>query len=362
MAKGKTSKARIVLYIVGPAVIGVAVLLVVLFVLIAGGAVDATQTKLVFSSASNEFIYDGTAHTDDTWTLVDGQLREGHEAVVVVSGSRTDVGTVENSFSVTIKDGNGADVTDYYEIEYQPGTLTVEAADLFIASAGAEKVYDGTPLTSEEYSVTSGTLALGHRIEATFGSSITDAGTALNEFAVKVLDENGEDKTYNYDLILTSGVLTVTRRPITLLSASANKEYDGTALTADGYELKEGSLLEGHSLSVSVTGSRTDAGESGNTFTASVLGEDGADIGSNYSVTLQEGTLTVTPRRVSLRSLSLEEVYDGTPLSCAEWVIDSQTGLVEGHIVDFIAMPAQITNVGSCENTVTDMQDSAITW
>ena len=113
MAKGKTSKARIVLYIVGPAVIGVAVLLVVLFVLIAGGAVDATQTKLVFSSASNEFIYDGTAHTDDTWTLVDGQLREGHEAVVVVSGSRTDVGTVENSFSVTIKDGNGADVTDY---------------------------------------------------------------------------------------------------------------------------------------------------------------------------------------------------------------------------------------------------------
>lgn len=355
MAKGKTSKARIVLYIVGPAVIGVAVLLVVLFVLIAGGAVDATQTKLVFSSASNEFIYDGTAHTDDTWTLVDGQLREGHEAVVVVSGSRTDVGTVENSFSVTIKDGNGADVTDYYEIEYQPGTLTVEAADLFIASAGAEKVYDGTPLTSEEYSVTSGTLALGHRIEATFGSSITDAGTALNEFAVKVLDENGEDKTYNYDLILTSGVLTVTRRPITLLSASANKEYDGKALTADGYELTEGSLLEGHSLSVSVTGSRTDAGESGNTFTASVLGEDGADIGSNYSVTLQEGTLTVTPRRVSLRSLSLEKVYDGTPLSCAEWVIDSQTGLVEGHIVDFIAMPAQITNVGSCENTVTDI-------
>lgn len=45
MAKGKTSKARIVLYIVGPAVIGVAVLLVVLFVLIAGGAVDATQTN-----------------------------------------------------------------------------------------------------------------------------------------------------------------------------------------------------------------------------------------------------------------------------------------------------------------------------
>lgn len=355
MAKGKTSKARIVLYIVGPAVIGVAVLLVVLFVLIAGGAVDATQTKLVFSSASNEFIYDGTAHTDDTWTLVDGQLRDGHEAVVVVSGSRTDVGTVENSFSVTIRDGNGADVTDYYEIEYQPGTLTVEAADLFIASAGAEKVYDGTPLTCEEYSVTGGSLALGHRIEAAFGASITDAGTALNEFAVQVLDENGEDKTYNYDLILTSGVLTVTRRPVTLLSASDEKMYDGTALTADGYELTEGSLVKGHSLSVSVTGSRTDAGESGNTFTAAVLDESGADIGSNYSVTLQEGTLTVTPRRVSLRSLSAEKVYDGSPLSCAEWEIDSQTGLVEGHIVDPIAMPAQITNVGLCENTVTDV-------
>ena len=78
MAKrsGRTTSSKTLLFIIGAAVIGVAVLLIVLFTLIATGAVNATRTKLVFASGSHTFIYDGTEHTYEEWSIVDGELRE----------------------------------------------------------------------------------------------------------------------------------------------------------------------------------------------------------------------------------------------------------------------------------------------
>ena len=67
-----TTKSRVILYIAAPALIGVIALLIVLLAMIAGGALDATQKKLVFSSASQDFVYDGAAHTSGGWELVDG--------------------------------------------------------------------------------------------------------------------------------------------------------------------------------------------------------------------------------------------------------------------------------------------------
>lgn len=66
------------IYIIGSIIIGVTALLIVFFGLIAGGVINATQTKLVFASATEEFTYDGKAHKDTEWTLVDGKLKDGH--------------------------------------------------------------------------------------------------------------------------------------------------------------------------------------------------------------------------------------------------------------------------------------------
>ena len=50
------------IYIIGSVIIGVIALLIVLFARIAGGVINATQKKIVFASASTEFIYDGKTH------------------------------------------------------------------------------------------------------------------------------------------------------------------------------------------------------------------------------------------------------------------------------------------------------------
>ena len=67
-----TRKAKII-YIIGSVIIGVVSLLAVLLSLVASGAIDARQTKLVYASFSNEFVYDGQAHGEEGWELISGE-------------------------------------------------------------------------------------------------------------------------------------------------------------------------------------------------------------------------------------------------------------------------------------------------
>ena len=130
--------------ITGSALIGLISMLAIIFTMIATGAIEVEQKTIVFSSASAETTYTGEALTAGEWKIISGQLREGHSARVIVSGQQTTVGSSLNTISATIVDENGADVTEYYKIEYQPGTLKVFHRSLQVLANSATKVYDGT--------------------------------------------------------------------------------------------------------------------------------------------------------------------------------------------------------------------------
>ena len=65
------------IYIVGSVAIGVVCVLVVLFGLIAGGAVSGGGAKLIFASESAEKVYDGKPLSCEKWNLVGGKLKKG---------------------------------------------------------------------------------------------------------------------------------------------------------------------------------------------------------------------------------------------------------------------------------------------
>lgn len=342
------------IYIIGSIIIGVTALLIVLFGLIAGGVINATQTKLVFASATEEFTYDGKAHKDTEWTLVDGKLKGGHTAKVTVSGSQTDVGTSENFISAVIVDGNGADVTKYYEIEYQSGTLTVNARKLTVSSGDKSKVYDGTPLTytesDDECEVADGELVKGHTLTAVYTGSITEAGRTFNTFAPHVFDERGREKTANYSITCSNGVLEVTKRRLTVISLGAEKEYDGLPLTQSSYKMTENGLVAGHAETVTISGVQLDAGSSDNNFTVTISA-DGKDVTNNYDISTEYGTLTVHRRAITITTESAEKIYDGTPLTAAGFEITSGA-LLDGHVLDAFTDGA-ITIAGKTANGLT---------
>ena len=110
------------------------------------------------------------------------------------------------------------------------------------------------------------------------------------------MDSLGRDVTENYALNINYGTLTILKRDITIRSIDATKVYDGTELTAGKWWISAGSLAPGHSIEVSVTGTITNEGTANNTFTYSIIDENGVVVNSQYNVSKLYGILKVTSR------------------------------------------------------------------
>ncbi len=97
--------------------------------------------------------YDGQPHGENGYSITMGSLVDGHAATVTISGSKTDAGEYEELLvpsGTKIVDAKGKDVTSYYDISYEDGTLTINKRSVTLTSETASKVYDGTPLAKPE--------------------------------------------------------------------------------------------------------------------------------------------------------------------------------------------------------------------
>jgi hypothetical protein len=108
-----------------------------------------SRITLVAQSASK--LYDGAPLTRSGDVLAVG-LPAGFTVHASAKGSQTDAGIGENRVSsYSIFNAFGEDVTSHFtNIETISGKLIVDPAPLTVWTGSAEKVYDGTPLTSPE--------------------------------------------------------------------------------------------------------------------------------------------------------------------------------------------------------------------
>ena len=128
--------------ILGCLAVCVTVFLAVLLGALAGGF-GQRAPQLVFASEQEEFVYDGQPHRGSKWKLVEGGLARGYTVSAEFTAERTEAGSCENAFTVSVLDENGNDVTDTYEIGYQFGTLEILPREIVLSTASAEKEYDG---------------------------------------------------------------------------------------------------------------------------------------------------------------------------------------------------------------------------
>lgn len=217
----------------------------------------------------------------------------GYTYKVSVSGSVTDVGSAKCTIdSFRIFDPDGKDVTSqFFNITTEDCILTVTPAQLTVTTGSASKEYDGSALTSSEASISG--LVNDETATVTAAGTLTDVGTTDNAYEI----EWGTAKKSNYTLTEELGTLEVTENTaeITLKTNSAEKVYDGTALTDDSVTVT--GLPDGLTCTAKAGGSQTDAGSSKNTVESyKILDADGKDVTAYFkNITTEEGTLTVTP-------------------------------------------------------------------
>ena len=171
-----------------------------------------STNRLIFTSDSLESYYDGNALKGESWSMVSGKLKEGHEAEVTLVGSQRYVGTSQNLMQIIIVDSNGSDVTSEYEIECVPGTLTVKPVNLTITSSTKTKIYDGEPLEDDGYTVVPlYNVPPLHKLTVEVTGSITEIGETGNTISrVVIHDSTGKDVTFNFNIVVIEGKLIVT--------------------------------------------------------------------------------------------------------------------------------------------------------
>lgn len=120
-------------------------------------------------------------------------------------------------------------------------------------------------------------------------------------------------------------------------------DYNNRALGSE--EAHYSGLAVDESIKVTPTGRQTSVGTSINTYTI----DWGTADRSNYEVSEDLGTLTVTPASAIITTGSASKTYDGTPLTNSEASI---SGLVAGETATVTAT-GTITEVGTSVNTYT---------
>lgn len=199
-----------------------------------------------------------------------------------------------------------------YTLDALWGSLSIE---------GDSKVYDGRPIDVKEASFALNNVALSDTYATQYKEFLNcesqiqystdkndenswtpdlnefkfvDAGSytlyAKQEVIVTLTDFEGKTKTEPRDVV-GQATYTITPRDVTLTSGSAEKEYDGTALT-NNTVTAEG-FVNGEGATYTVTGTQTEVGSSENKFNYTLNSNTKA---GNYNITTQCGTLTVTEK------------------------------------------------------------------
>ncbi len=263
-------------------------------------------------------VYDGTPLVRGEAYISSGSLPEGFTLVTSYNpaDSLTEPGSLTVDFQCSVLDAAGNDVSDFFEIKHIFGKLTVTPRSLKLYSEDQSKMYDGTPLRAEKFSITSGSLAAGHKITYIFdeSSTLVKVGTGKALFTAEIRNESGQRVDQFYAVTYRYGDLTVTPRPLKIETLSAQKQYDATPLNNKGYTILEGSLVSGHVLNVVYIEAPIDAGEYTNHVGVRILSGLDGDVASNYEITVNAGKLVITPIKLVIMTGSERKTYDGRPL------------------------------------------------
>ena len=245
-----------------------------------------TPKEYTVTTDSATKTYSGTALT--AGGKVEG-IVSGETVEFTTTGSQTEVGTSKNTYEFVWK---SAKATNYTLAKESIGKLTVKAKSIvpddsdktgITVSEPSDSKYDGKEhkevLTVTD-TKTGKELVAGTDYSVTYSSDLVNAGTV--KVTVAGLGNYSGSFTRTYK---------ITKRSVTLTSATVSKVYDGSALTNTSITVSGDGFVEGEGASYEVTGTQTEVGNSANSFEYK-LNEN--TLASNYNITKVVGTLTIT--------------------------------------------------------------------
>ena len=256
---------------------------------------------VTLTSGSAERVYNGEALTNETVTVGGNGFATGEGVTYDFTGSQTDVGESENTFTFEANEGTSA---KNYSFEFKFGTLKVtpftDKVTVTITEKSGTVTYDGGDhIVSGYKSMTANNplYDVEDYVDETPTEAWTAKGTDAGEYPVGIAADDFKNINTNFEnveFVVVDGALEITPAPVTLQAPIASKTYDGEPLKAEDYvhSYVEGVNFADDFAAVILTGSQTLVGSSSSLITE-VIPKEGKKL-ENYKFTFLPGTLTVT--------------------------------------------------------------------
>jgi len=321
----------------------------------ADGTLTVSKAKMTLDVTGYTGLYDGTTHYV---TVVPGDPNgtalyystTGGTNLSAYSTTNPGVKNVSESKTIYV-----AAVNPNYETAFGSAALTLTKRSIVLTSASASKMYDGTPLTSTNVTITGDGFVGGQGFMWTpvATGSIINVGSRTNTISQPTLGLNTNGG--NYVITKSEGTLTITKSNLlTVTAESYNAKYDG--LPHGLLPIPSVSILSGTMIYYSYTGGAYPGDYTWIPPTAWNVSDSKtvyiAAVNSNYETAYWTASLTITKRTVTLTSGDASKTYDGTPLTKAGVTIGGDGFVLLQGFNGTPTASGTITNVGSTANTI----------
>ncbi len=236
-----------------------------------------------------------------------------------------------------------ATIVGTYFVLLANGVINTEKYQIEITVENSQKVYDGTPLTASNYTITQkpdSFINNEYSLSVTYEGSQTDVGESYASASVKVLDKNQYDISSEFQIKVNPGTLTVTQKNLEITANDVSATSGDDLSKLNSYTITDGSLVNGHTLDVKYT--NTDSSIS---IVASVFNKVGAEVTNNYNITCVDGELELSKQTVYITFSDYTKEYDGESIDFTK-IKYSLPSVLDGIEFSFTSKK-QILNVGS---------------
>ena len=285
------------------------------------GKLEISKRSVKLTSASDKKVCNGNALTKKEVTVGGDGFAKDEGATYNVTGTQTNVGSSDNTFTYTLNKGTKA---DNYTIEKTEGTLKVtpvtDKVTVTITGLNKTVTYDGEEHSVFGYDATPSNKLYNPKEDMQFEgfdedmtAKGTDAGTHTMGLTADQFHNKDNGNFTNVTFVVEKdGYVKINPRPVTLTSGSAERVYNGKPLMNETVTVGGDGFAKDEGVTYDFTGSQTDVGESENTFTFEA--NEGTSA-KNYSFEFKFGTLKVTPVTakvtVTITEKSGTATYDG---------------------------------------------------
>ena len=269
------------------------------------GTLQVDKADVSLDAEDIEEIYDGTAKlvraSADAIGSFDGIIRfaevteddEGNEVVGPDSTALSFIHAGEHKIKVTLSESS-----NHNEAEPIYITVVINKRNITITADSATLTYDGTQLSNNSWTVTSGSLADGDTVkeDSIFakadneGGYVVDVGTYVNKmYGEAVILRGSAEVTDDYNISYVDGKIVVVKGE-TKPTPGANESTSGSST---GNESTSGSSTGNESTSGSSTGNESTSGSStGNESTSGSSTENESTSGSSTGNESTSGSST----------------------------------------------------------------------